>query len=163
MDLVGHAKQLKTSQSSKDIKKAETAEAFLTSLRGCFFYAYPAEGLHRSKSFMMEVFGGLNFSEELFSKEFWEESANNKERTKEFLYWCRTQEPSRCLMAAIEGALTKGVSNFLVIFPLKPSDSLERIRILGPGRCEFSLVLDDCQFGVYWLMYRFSVCHCVSR
>jgi hypothetical protein len=49
-----------------DKKQANTSTAFIKSLAGCFFYAPPLNGFVPSELVLKLVFGGLEFSRNLF-------------------------------------------------------------------------------------------------
>lgn len=46
--------------------QANTSQAFMKNLNGCFFYAPPLQGFEPSESTLRFVFGGLSFSKNLF-------------------------------------------------------------------------------------------------
>ena len=111
MDLDRMARQPTEDPTAEyDKKKAETSRAFLSSLRGCFFYAYPSYGLVRSNVFLKDVFGGLNHSGELFGPEFWEGSERLQKRSAAFLKYAEARDPKLSLASLVEGNHTRGVS-----------------------------------------------------
>ncbi|KAG0612980.1 hypothetical protein M758_6G067200 [Ceratodon purpureus] len=120
--------------SSESGKTAwEASKAFVYSLRGCFFYAYPSYGLVKSHALLKVVFGGLTYSDELFGEEFQEGSQKIVKRSADFLRAARGQNPQIRLMSLIEGGHTR--EEFVVQrFPDSPECDLS---------IENNLVLED--------------------
>lgn len=99
-------RSLETVEDEVEIGQARVAQAFLTSLAGCFFYAPPWTGLVPSEDLLKHVFGGLSYSRELFS-DLCLDSPKLKLLSEDFM---RAQTKYMKLTALIEGCHTKGVS-----------------------------------------------------
>ena len=99
-------KSIQTLEDEVEIGRAKVAEAFLTSLAGCFFYAPPWTGLVPSEDLLKYVFGGLNYSRELFS-DLCLDSPKLKLLSEDFV---RAKRKHMKLTAVIEGHHTRGVS-----------------------------------------------------
>ncbi|KAG0612981.1 hypothetical protein M758_6G067300 [Ceratodon purpureus] len=97
-------KSIQTLEDEVEIGRAKVAEAFLTSLAGCFFYAPPWTGLVPSEDLLKYVFGGLNYSRELFS-DLCLDSPKLKLLSEDFV---RAKRKHMKLTAVIEGHHTRG-------------------------------------------------------
>jgi hypothetical protein len=61
------ARSVQTLEDEMEIGQAKVAQAFLSSLAGCFFYAPPWTGLLPDEDLLRHVFGGLSYSKEVFT------------------------------------------------------------------------------------------------
>ena len=92
-----------------DKKQANTSTTFIKSLAGCFFYAPPLNGFVPSEPVLKIVFGGLEFSRDLFW-DFAEGSPVLRKLLEDFMLTIATRQiPIRNLL---EGKKTGEVSAF---------------------------------------------------
>lgn len=112
------ARSVQTLEDEMEIGQAKVAQAFLSSLAGCFFYAPPWTGLLPDEDLLRHVFGGLSYSKEVFT-DLCLDLPKPKILSKNFI---QAKRKHMKLVALIEGLDTRGVSlSLCVVKPLNSS------------------------------------------